>query len=160
MAYYHNSDRLRFSCGVTTGISSNKCSYNSILISTSPSSGGISIVTEAAPQASDAVGKAKEGVSGHSIVAGAGTEESTGGCIIITVIACDCVAVLPQASVAINVLTTVYSLAQAPECVASVLVTEAAPQASDAVGVANEGVSGHSIVVGAGTEESTGAVLS
>ena len=63
------------------------------------------------------------------------------------------VAVLPQASVAINVLTTVYSLAQAPAVVASVNVTEAAPQASDAVGKAKEGVSGHSIVVGAGTAE-------
>ena len=70
------------------------------------------------------------------------------------------VAVLPQASVAINVLTTVYSLAQAPAVVASVLVTEAAPQASDAVGKAKEGVSGHSIVAGAGTAENTGGVLS
>ena len=60
---------------------------------------------------------------------------------------------MPQASVAINVLTTVYSLAQVPAVVASVYGdTEAAPQASDAVGVPNEGVSGHSIVVGAGTE--------
>ena len=59
------------------------------------------------------------------------------------------VAVLPQASVAVNVLMTVYSLAQAPGVEASVNVTVAAPQASDAVGKAKEGVSGHSIVVGA-----------
>ena len=76
-------------------------------------------------------------------------------------IVCDSVAVLPQASVAVNVLTTVYSLAQAPAvCGISKCDTEAAPQASDAVGKAKEGVSGHSIVVGAGTAESTGGVLS
>ena len=56
-------------------------------------------------------------------------------------------AVLPQASVAINVLVTVYSLAQVPGVVASVVVMETAPQASVAVGVPNDGVSGHSMVV-------------
>ena len=45
--------------------------------------------TEAAPQASDAVGVPNEGVSGHSIVAAAGTEVNTGGVLSVTVIACD-----------------------------------------------------------------------
>jgi hypothetical protein len=67
-----------------------------------------------APQASDAVGEAKEGVAGHSIVVGPGTAESTGGVLSSTVIVCDVVAVLPQASVAVNVLTIVYSLAHTP----------------------------------------------
>ena len=69
-----------------------------------------------------AVGVPNEGVSGHSMVAAAGTEVNTGAVLSVTVIACDAVAVLPQASVAINVLTTVYSLAQVPGVVASVLV--------------------------------------
>ena len=37
---------------------------------------------------------------------------------------------------------------------------ETAPQASVAVGVPNDGVSGHSMVAAAGTEVNTGAVLS
>ena len=69
-------------------------------------------------------------------------------------------AVLPQASVAVNVLVTVYSLAHDPGVVASEVVMVTAPQASVAVAVANEGVSGHSIVVAAGSALNTGAVLS
>ena len=67
---------------------------------------------------------------------------------------------LPQASVAVNVLVTVYSLAQVPGVEASVEVIDTVPQASVAVGVPNDGVSGHSIVSAAGTEVNTGAVLS
>ena len=66
-------------------------------------------------------------------------------------------AVLPQASVAINVLVTVYSLAQVPGSCCISVVMETAPQASVAVGVPNDGVSGHSMVAAAGTEVNTGA---
>ena len=71
------------------------------------------------PQASVAVGVPKDGVKGHSIVAAAGTEVNTGAVLSSTVITCEAVAVLPQASVAVNVLVTVYSLAQVPGVVAS-----------------------------------------
>ena len=90
-----------------------------------------------APQASVAVGVPNDGVSGHSMVAAAGTEVNTGAVLSVTVITCDAVAVLPQASVAINVLVTVYSLAQVPGVEASVVVMVTAPQASVAVGVPN-----------------------
>ena len=70
------------------------------------------------------------------------------------------VAVLPQASVAVNVLVTVYSLAQVPGALASVDVIDTVPQASLAVGVPNDGVKGHSMVAATGTEVNTGAVLS
>ena len=50
--------------------------------------------------------------------------------IILTVIDCDAVAVLPQASVAVNVLVRVYSLAHAPLVVTSADVMVTAPQAS------------------------------
>ena len=55
-------------------------------------------------------------------------------------------AVLPHASVAINVLVRVYSLAQVPGVVASVNVNEAEPQPSLAVGEENTGVAGQKIV--------------
>ena len=69
-------------------------------------------------------------------------------------------AVLQQASVAINFLVSVYSLVQVPGALASVEVMLTAPHASLAVGVPNDGVSGHSMVAAAGTEVNTGAVLS
>ena len=69
-------------------------------------------------------------------------------------------AVLPHPSVAVNVLVTVYSLAQVPLVVASLVVIDTVPQASVAVGLPNEGVSGHSIVAAGGTEVNTGGVLS
>src|SRR5207342_1158530 len=112
------------------------------------------------PHASLAVGVPNDGVSGHSMVAAAGTEVNTGAVLSSTVITCEAVAVLPHASVAINVLVRVYSLAQVPGALASVEVMLTAPHASLAVGVPNDGVSGHSMVAAAGTEVNTGAVLS
>ena len=233
-----HSDHLRSSSGITASIGCNKCSCNRIFISTGTRSIASVVVIDTAPQASVAVGVPNDGVSGHSMVAAAGTEVNTGavlsvtvitceavavlpqasvainvlvtvyslaqvpgvlhhvdvidnsttgiscswctkrwsertldGCccrhrskyrcrIIVTVITCEAVAVLPQASVAINVLVSVYSLAQVPGAVASVVVMITAPQASVAVGVPNDGVSGHSMVPAAGTEVNTGAVLS
>src|SRR6476646_9110593 len=112
------------------------------------------------PHASLAVGVPKDGVSGHSMVAATGTEVNTGAVLSVTVIVCEAVAVLPHASVAINVLVRVYSLAHVPGALASVEVMLTAPHASLAVGVPNDGVSGHSMVAATGTEVNTGAVLS
>src|SRR5262245_63972909 len=64
------------------------------------------LVIDTVPQASLAVGVPKLGVSGHSIVAAAGTEVNTGAVLSVTVISWLAVAVLPQASVAVNVLVT------------------------------------------------------
>src|SRR6187397_2711323 len=112
------------------------------------------------PQASVAVAVANDGVSGHSMVVAAGNALNTGAVLSSTVITCDAVAVLPQASVAVNVLVRVYSLAHAPLVVTSADVMVTPPQASVAVAVANDGVSGHSMVVAAGNALNTGAVLS
>ena len=64
-------------------------------------------VTVAVPQASLAVGVAKDGVAGQLIVVAAGTADNVGGVLSITVITCDAVAVLPQPSVATKVLVIV-----------------------------------------------------
>src|SRR6186997_1084772 len=117
-------------------------------------------VIDTLPHASLAVGVPKLGVKGHSMVAATGTEVNTGAVLSVTVIVCDAVAVLPHASVAINVLVRVYSLAQVPGALASVEVIDTVPHASLAVGVPNDGVSGHSMVAATGTEVNTGAVLS
>ena len=69
-------------------------------------------------------------------------------------------AVLPQASLAVNLLVTVYSFAQAPWVVTSEVVIVTGPHASLAVGVANEGVAGHWMVVGPGRADKVGGALS
>ena len=63
--------------------------------------------SDAVPHASDAVGELNDGTAGQLIVEGPPTPLITGGVLSVTVIACDAVAVLPQASVAVNVLVTV-----------------------------------------------------
>jgi len=112
------------------------------------------------PQPSVAVGDENTGVSGHWIVAGPPTPLIEGSVLSSTVIVCEVLAVLPHASVAINVLVTVYSLAQVPGVVASVNVIVAGLHASDAVGVAKAGVAGHWIVAGPGSAPNTGGVVS
>ena len=69
-------------------------------------------------------------------------------------------AVLPQASLAVNLLVTVYSFAQAPCVVISDVVIVTGPQASLAVGVAKLGVAGHWIVDGPGKADKVGGALS
>jgi hypothetical protein len=83
-----------------------------------------------------------------------------GSVLSSTVIVCEALAVLPQASVAINVLVTEYSFAQVPGVVSSENVIVAGLHASDAVGVAKEGVAGHWIVEGPGNALNTGGVVS
>ena len=74
---------------------------------------------------------------------------------------CEAVEELPQASVAVHVLVTLYDPAQAPLVVASTEVkVNADPQASVAVATAKTGVAGQSIVVTPGNVAITGAVIS
>ena len=68
---------------------------------------------------------------------------------------------LPQPSVAVHVLVTLYDPAQAPGVVTSADVSvNALPHASVAVATANTGVAGQSIVDSAGKAAITGAVTS
>ena len=69
-------------------------------------------------------------------------------------------AVLPQASVAVQVRVTPRAFAQAPGVVTSAKVNVAEPHASVAVGVVNTGVAGHSMVVTPGSAEIVGLVVS
>ena len=112
-------------------------------------------------QTSVAVGVAKPGVAGQSIVVAAGNAEIVGAVMSLTVIICEAVAVLPQSSVAVHVLVTVKLPAHEPGVVTSLedKVTVGS-QTSVAVGVAKPGVAGQSIVVAAGNAEIVGAVMS
>ena len=113
------------------------------------------------PQASVAVGVAKEGVAGHSMVVGPGSVEMTGAVVSVTLIVWLAVLELPHGSVAVQVRVTEYFCGQVPGVVTSANVSVGVPpQASVAVGVAKEGVAGHSIVEGPGSAEMTGAVVS
>jgi len=112
------------------------------------------------PQLSVAVGVAKEGVPEHSIVVGPGNPEITGGVVSSTLIVWLAEAVLPQASVAVQVLVILYSFGHDPATVASTNVSVGAPQLSVAVGVVHDGVPEHSIVEGPGNPEMTGGVVS
>jgi hypothetical protein len=111
--------------------------------------------------ASVAVAVANAGAAGHSIVEAAGSDVITGAVLSSTEIVCDDVDELPHASVAVHVLVTEYSCAHVPDVVASVNESDGdESHASLAVAVANAGVAGHSIVLGAGSDAITGAVLS
>ena len=112
------------------------------------------------PQLSVAVGVAHEGVPEHSIVDGPGRPEITGGTVSSTLMVCDAVAVLPQPSSAVQVRVILYSFGHEPLVVTSAKVNVGVPQLSVAVGVAQDGVPEHSIVVGAGKPEITGGVVS
>jgi hypothetical protein len=61
----------------------------------------------ALPQASVAVAVANCGVAGQSMVEVTGNCEITGATVSVTVMLCEAVDVLPQASVAVQVLTVV-----------------------------------------------------
>ena len=68
---------------------------------------------------------------------------------------------LPHASVAVQVLVTLYDPAHAPGVVTSADVrVNALPQASVAVATANEGVAGQLMVLVIGNASITGAVIS
>ena len=115
----------------------------------------------ALPQISDAVAIVNDGVAGQLMVEGAGRDAMTGVVMSWTLIVCELVDELPQPSVAVHVLVTLYAPAHAPFVVTSVNVRlNALPHPSEAVAVANTGVAGQLIVDGAGSEAMTGAVMS
>jgi len=89
-----------------------------------------------------------------------GTGVITGGVLSSTVIFCDEEVELPQASIAVHVRVTLYSLPQRPGTLTSLEVIVAEPHASLAVGELNDGVAGHSIVALAPTPAITGPVVS
>jgi len=90
-----------------------------------------------------------------------GKAAMTGAVISCTLIVCDAVALLPQSSVAVQVLVTLYSPAQAPKVVTSLKTRlKALPQASVADAISKEGVAGQLMVAGAGSGLMMGAVIS
>src|SRR6188768_2355277 len=112
----------------------------------------------AGSQPSVAVGVANTGVAGHSIVLSAGSIEITGPDLSATLIVWVAVELLPQWSVAVQV--RVCATGQVPLMVSTKVSVGAGSQPSVAVGVANAGVAGHSIVLEPGRVEITGPVLS
>src|SRR5450756_2279292 len=62
----------------------------------------------ALPQASTAVATANTGVAGQLIVEGTGNAAITGASVSITLMVCEAVETLPQSSVAVHVLVTLY----------------------------------------------------
>jgi hypothetical protein len=113
------------------------------------------------PHASVAVAVVNDGVAGHVMVVGADNAAMKGAVISWTLIVCELVDELPHPSVAVHVLVTLYEPAQAPLVVTSVKVRlNELPHPSEAVAVANTGVAGQLIVVGAGSEAITGAAMS
>ncbi len=114
-----------------------------------------------ASHASVTVGTVNVGDAGHSIVVGPGSAPITGGVLSSTFIVWAAVLVFPHQSVAVHVRVTAYSWGQAPGVVTSLKVsTGEGSMRSVAVGVANIGVFGHSITVGPGKAEITGAARS
>src|SRR5436309_1529114 len=112
-------------------------------------------------QTSVAVGVAKLGAVGHWIVVGAGSAEITGAVVSTTWITWLAVELLPQWSFAVHVRVTSFACGQLPGVIMSANVSVGlASHASVAVGVAKLGLAGHWIVVGAGSVEITGAVVS
>ena len=117
-------------------------------------------VNTGTPQLSVAVGVAHAGVPEHSIVEGPGRPEITGGVVSSTLMVCVAVAVFPQPSSAVQVRVILYSLGHEPLVVTSAKFKVGTPQLSVTVGVVQDGVAEHSIVVGAGNPEITGGVVS
>ena len=66
----------------------------------------VKVSVNADPQASIAEATAKTGVAGQLIVEGPGSAAITGAVMSMTLMVCDAVDELPQASVAVHVLVT------------------------------------------------------
>ena len=112
-------------------------------------------------QASVAVGVVNAGLAGHSIVVGPGSVEITGAWVSTTEMVWLAVLLFPQWSVAVQVRVTERACGQLPGVVTSANVSVGlGSQASVAVGVVNAGLAGHSIVVGPGSVEISGAWVS
>ena len=119
------------------------------------------VMVTLASQASVAVGGVNTGVAGQLIGVVCATQVIVGGVISCTTIVRLHVAVLPQSSVAVQVLATLYVLGQVPGVVtsANVMVTLGS-HASVAVGGINTGVAGQLIGVVCATQVIVGGVIS
>ncbi len=115
---------------------------------------------EGIPQLSVAVGVVQEGTTEHSIVVGAGKPEITGGVVSSTLIVWEAVAVFPQPSLAVQVRVILNSFGHEPLVVTSTNVRVGVEQLSVAIGVVHEGATEHSIVVGPGSGDITGGMVS
>src|SRR5258705_9476378 len=111
-------------------------------------------------QLSVAVATAKLGETAQSIASEPRNAALTGGVIFFTLIVCDAVDELPQASVAVQVRVTLYAPAHAPGVVTSLDVRVNALQLSVAVATAKLGEPAQSIVVAPGNAAMTGGVIS
>ena len=113
-------------------------------------------------QASKGRGVINVGVSGHCTLDGPGSEGNEGASVSCTVTVSDVVAVLLQASLAIQVRVTLYAPAHDPGAVESndEEATEAPLQLSLALGLPNTGWLGQLMVVGASVVTQYGAVVS
>src|SRR3989454_111600 len=95
------------------------------------------------------------------MVVGPGSVEMLGAVVSTTLMVWLAVLLLPQWSVAVQVRVTLLACGQEPGVVTSAKVRVGlGSHASVAVGVANDGVAGHSMVVGPGSVEMPGAVVS
>src|SRR5216110_219331 len=95
------------------------------------------------------------------MVVGPGSDEITGAVVSTTWMTWLAILLLPQWSVAVQVRVTSWFCGQEPAVVTSANVSVGlGSQASVAVGVANTGVAGHSMVVGPGSVEMLGACVS
>jgi len=116
---------------------------------------------KALPHASVALATANTGTAGQLMVEIEGNGAMTGASVSITLIVCELVDAFPHASVAVQVLVTLYDPAQAPFVVTSFEVNvKALPHTSVAVAIANSGTAGQFIVVGAGNAPMIGADIS
>src|SRR5215471_17548066 len=107
-----------------------------------------SSTTVAPPQVSDAVGALNTGVAGHSTVPSPPWPPIDGAVVSITwMVWLTVPLVLPQSSIACQLLVDEYVFPQVPAVVvAPSSTTVAPPQVSLAVGALNTGVAGHSTV--------------
>ena len=123
----------------------------------------LKVIVTVASQASVAVANPKVGVAGQSIVSFGITGQVISGTVVsCTKIAALQVEELPQSSVAVQVLVTVYSAGHAPGVVTSAkVIVTAASHASVAVANSKVGIAGQSIVsFGITGQVITGAVVS
>jgi hypothetical protein len=119
------------------------------------------VIVTVGSHASVAVGGVNTGVAGQLIGVTWFAQVMVGGVTSCTTIVALHVAVLPQSSVAVQVLATLYVLGHDPVVVTSANVTVTVPsQASVTVGGANTGVAGQLIGVVCAAQVIVGGVLS
>ena len=121
----------------------------------------LKVIVTVGSQVSVAVGGINTGVAGQLIGVVCVAQVIVGGEISRTTMVLLHVAVLPQSSVAVHVLATLYVFGQEPGVVTSEKVTVTVPShASDTVGGINTGVAGQLIGVDCVAQVKVGGVIS